>query len=86
MVTFQSQPLEARHVSSIRRSMTTLCRFHAPIYNRYLPLSFPMFRFIDGSGPFATFWVRPKNKGDLFLDIAEGEFDEEHFFQHSRFS
>ena len=40
-----------------------------------------------GSGPFATFWVRPKIDPldpSIWLDIPEGEFDEERYFQHKK--
>ena len=40
-----------------------------------------------GSGPFATFWVRPKIDPldpTIWLDIPEGEFDEERYFQHKK--
>ena len=36
------------------------------------------------SGPFATFWVAPiedEFDENLFIDVAEGSFDEEHLFQ-----
>jgi len=39
------------------------------------------------SGPFATFWVAPRqdeNDSDIFHDIPEGEFDEEHLFQQTK--
>lgn len=41
----------------------------------------------DGSGPFSTFWVRPK--ADLidptvWLDVPEGEFDIERYFQQKK--
>jgi hypothetical protein len=39
------------------------------------------------SGPFATMWVKPKIDPldpNVWLDIPEGEFDEERFFQHKK--
>lgn len=50
--------------------------------------TYTFFSFTDGSGPFATFWVHPvKDEFDssIWLDRAEGMFDEEEYFQHQKF-